>query len=499
MNRSKLYRSVAVVVAAPALLSGCASMGDTSKTMIGCVGGTLLGSAIGYLKTGDARGILVGGVAGGMIGCGIGSYLDHREEKLKKLAEESALKPEFERIVMNDKTGTGFSKDASDDVIASQVSLAGVQPLFASGKAVIADRNKLKSLQYFLKGYVEDLAPGSKIYVVGHTDSSGSAAYNQQLSEKRARFIADQLVAVGADPDSLLYEGVGESQPIASNETELGKARNRRFELIDVFVSEKDKAKKLNEVSDQKVLQVASAKKSRIENVTNNLPTAQTTKTTKQSKPVTQLPEPKVALSRRSTDSLELGGVPLASFDADYVTAALGEAEQDYGFSIFSQAIADDAPLLGSCAYTTPVAQSSLKAYSGRTIAATEVKVADSPKNLYGTTWFGMADKTGVTLGPVGMREDTLAPTYTPILSFYKNYDGSALKPDYEYPVNVETYRGDNTVLVRMYAKDDNALMKCTDVVYSLDGATATKANAVIYQQDRDLMVKAFKLKLVQG
>ncbi|MBM6551847.1 OmpA family protein [Marinomonas ostreistagni] len=497
MKRSKLYCSVALAATTPIMLSGCASLADTSKTVMGCVGGTLLGGAVGYLSTGDARGILVGGVAGGLIGCGVGSYLDHREEKLKKLAEESELKPEFERIVVNDKTGAGFSKDATDDVVASQVSLAGDRPLFASGKAKITDRQKLKSLRFFLKGYVEGLAEGSKIYVVGHTDSSGSASYNQRLSEQRARFIADQLVAVGANPENLLYEGVGESQPIASNETELGKAKNRRFELVDVFVSEQNKAKKLKTVSDEQVVQVAAAKKTRLENVTNNLPTKTVQKGSTQ--PITQLPEPKVSITHRSNESLALGGVPLDSFDTNYVTAALGEVEQDYGFSFFSQAIADESPLLGSCAYTAPVAQSYLKTYTGRKIAAKQTKVADSVTNLYGTTWFGMAEKTGVTLGPVGMSSDTLAPTHMPVLRFYKDYDGTALKPDYEYPVNVETYRGENAVLVRMYAKDDDALMKCTDVVYSLDGDTATKANAIIYQQDRDLMVKAFKLNLVKG
>jgi OOP family OmpA-OmpF porin len=73
--------------------------------------------------------------------------------------------------------------------------------------------------------------PALRVLVNGHTDSIGSEAYNQRLSEKRAKAVLDYLVGRGIDPSRLKAVGHGESRPIASNETEEGRARNRRVEF----------------------------------------------------------------------------------------------------------------------------------------------------------------------------------------------------------------------------------------------------------------------------
>jgi outer membrane protein OmpA-like peptidoglycan-associated protein len=74
--------------------------------------------------------------------------------------------------------------------------------------------------------------PGTDVEVVGHTDAVGSDAYNVSLSERRGRAVADYLVAQDAEPSRLVVEGMGESEPIASNATVEGRAANRRVELI---------------------------------------------------------------------------------------------------------------------------------------------------------------------------------------------------------------------------------------------------------------------------
>lgn len=88
------------------------------------------------------------------------------------------------------------------------------------------------------KGTLDNVAASLKtrsdisgIQVIGHTDSSGAAAYNQALSEKRAQAVADYLVSQGVDGSSLSSKGMGESQPIADNSTADGRANNRRVEL----------------------------------------------------------------------------------------------------------------------------------------------------------------------------------------------------------------------------------------------------------------------------
>ena len=70
-----------------------------------------------------------------------------------------------------------------------------------------------------------------KIEIGGHTDSMGSADYNEALSKTRARNVYDYLISKGIDKNRLSYKGYGESQPIATNETEEGRALNRRTEF----------------------------------------------------------------------------------------------------------------------------------------------------------------------------------------------------------------------------------------------------------------------------
>jgi outer membrane protein OmpA-like peptidoglycan-associated protein len=499
MNKKYINRSVAVALATPLILTGCSSIGSLSNTTLGCLGGAAIGSVAVLIDSGDPGKAVLGGLIGGAIGCAVGNYLDQREEELAKLAEVNSFKPDFERITATEEAGTNFSKDASENVIASQISINSEQPLFASNQASVNDAAKLKKLRSFLKGYVNTMATGSKIYVVGHTDSSGSAKYNQSLSERRAKYIAQLLADAGANRNAIYYEGVGESQPIARNQTVVGKAKNRRFELIDVMANqEKGKTKQqLNTAPIENVVQVAVAKKKRIENVTNTLPQTKKDKYSKKEMRVAMIPQVKKSRVSLSA-SLDLGGVPLSLFDEKYVTAALGETGIDSNWSFFPQAHASsDTPLVGSCAYTGPVVQSDLKAFNGRPIRS--AMVSESIPNLYGTAWFGMAGETGVTLGPIGIEKETLDPTHTPKISFYKNYNGKAKSSDYSYPVSVETYKGDGTVLVRMYGKNDNALIKCSDIVFSINGEKLTKASAIIYQEKDKLMAKAFNMMLVKG
>ena len=70
-----------------------------------------------------------------------------------------------------------------------------------------------------------------KVEIAGHTDSAGSTAYNQGLSERRAQTVADYLIANGANADNISVNGYGEAEPVADNSSEDGRAANRRVEL----------------------------------------------------------------------------------------------------------------------------------------------------------------------------------------------------------------------------------------------------------------------------
>ena len=74
--------------------------------------------------------------------------------------------------------------------------------------------------------------PDLRVSVEGHTDSVGSVAYNQTLSERRAKTVRDYLVSQGIDASRITTRGFGKSKPIASNDTAEGRAENRRVEII---------------------------------------------------------------------------------------------------------------------------------------------------------------------------------------------------------------------------------------------------------------------------
>ncbi len=122
----------------------------------------------------------------------------------------------------------GARVDADGCVKEEQkISLPNIE--FQSGKTVLAPggKEKLEAVVEFLNNQTE-----VQVDVFGHTDAQGKDAFNQKLSEGRARSVMDYLVSRGVDAGRLSSKGFGETQPIASNETADGRAQNRRVELL---------------------------------------------------------------------------------------------------------------------------------------------------------------------------------------------------------------------------------------------------------------------------
>ncbi len=123
-------------------------------------------------------------------------------------------------------TPKGTPVDATGCELAQDFRLEGVRFEFDSAKLTADSIAKLDTAIEILKRNADD-----KIEIAGHTDSQGDAAYNQGLSERRAQAVADYLVANGANASNLSVKGYGESEPVADNGTEAGRAANRRVEL----------------------------------------------------------------------------------------------------------------------------------------------------------------------------------------------------------------------------------------------------------------------------
>lgn len=198
-------------------LSGCTTnpyTGEkqTSRTGAGAAIGAIAGAAIGLATGHDAKSrrkaALIGAGVGGLAGGGVGYYMDQQEQKLRQQLQGTGVSVtrQGENIVLNMPGNVTFKSGSAD-----------LNPSFFS---------VLNSVALVIKEYDKTLAS-----VEGHTDNVGSAEFNQKLSEDRASAVASYLSAQGVPANRLMAIGYGETRPVASNDTDSGRAQNRRVEI----------------------------------------------------------------------------------------------------------------------------------------------------------------------------------------------------------------------------------------------------------------------------
>ncbi|THG40941.1 MULTISPECIES: OmpA family protein [Sphingomonas] len=190
-----------------------------SKAAIGGIGGALGGYLLGDLVGGrrDRTEKIVGAGIGGIAGAGIGAYMDKQERDLRARTAGTDVQVirQGDDLLLNIPSGINFAYNS-----------AAVQPQFQQTLDRVAS-----VLGEYNRTYID---------VYGHTDSTGSDAYNQGLSERRATAVADYLSSHGVQRARIGIRGFGETQPIATNETEEGRAANRRVEIKIVPISENE-------------------------------------------------------------------------------------------------------------------------------------------------------------------------------------------------------------------------------------------------------------------
>lgn len=203
------------------LMAGCTTVNpytreqQTSKVAKGAGIGAAAGAVVGLLTKGDKlQNALIGAGVGALAGGGAGYYMDVQEAKLRQRLE-----------------GTGVSVTRTGDNITLNLP-SGIT--FASNSADLNAQfySALDGVALVLKEYEKTV-----IEVAGHTDSTGSTELNQSLSERRAQSVAGYLASHGVKSQRLITIGAGESRPVASNDTEQGKAANRRVELTIVPIT----------------------------------------------------------------------------------------------------------------------------------------------------------------------------------------------------------------------------------------------------------------------
>jgi outer membrane protein OmpA-like peptidoglycan-associated protein len=208
MGNSNTRRALALLIAAGAIgTTACASMSQKERgAVIGAGAGAAIGGVIGNQTGSTARGAIIGAVVGGAAGAIIGHQMDQQAKEIDQSIPGAKVERVGEGIQVTFESGLLFDFDS--DVI---------KPTAAANLQELA-----RSLNKF---------GNSNILIVGHTDSQGDDAYNMSLSQRRANSASAYLQSQGVPSTRISTSGRGEAEPVASNDTEAGRAQNRRVEV----------------------------------------------------------------------------------------------------------------------------------------------------------------------------------------------------------------------------------------------------------------------------
>jgi outer membrane protein OmpA-like peptidoglycan-associated protein len=191
-------------------LVGCTyNDGTANQPATGAIIGGVTGAAIGKAIGDDTKSTVIGGALGAAVGGAIGADIARQERELNQQLAGSGA------VITN--TGSQLRVILPEGVT------------FPTGSATVASsfRPALREVARSLEAH-----PNSTVRVVGHTDNVGSAAYNQQLSQDRALAVARVLIRDGVSASRISYSGRGYNEPITTNSTATGRAKNRRVEIV---------------------------------------------------------------------------------------------------------------------------------------------------------------------------------------------------------------------------------------------------------------------------
>ncbi|MGB2697514.1 MAG: OmpA family protein [Candidatus Zixiibacteriota bacterium] len=195
------------------IINGCAWSNKAKGGAIGAGAGAAVGGVIGHAAGNTAVGAIIGAAVGGTAGVLIGNEMDKRAAEMRADMQGARIERIGEGIKITFDSGLLFDWDKSD-----------LRP---------QAKTNIESLAKILNKY-----PDTDILIEGDTDSSGSEDYNLKLSERRAQSVANYLMGLGVPSSRISMVGLGEMNPIASNDTDYGRQQNRRVEVA-IFANDK--------------------------------------------------------------------------------------------------------------------------------------------------------------------------------------------------------------------------------------------------------------------
>ena len=476
---------------------------------IGIAVGAITGAVLGHAANGNRTGTLAGAAVGAGIGGLIGHSMDQRRCALYKIAQANHLKLASATITP-EKLGVAGSRTVGLDV---QIQNQNV--IFERGTAIIIPRARFGlgqiAYQYTPHALIASLgshpprqaevdAEHRKVLIVAHASETANPLRAARLSEERARAVAELFAAHGVPRYNIYYQGAGDTLPIASNATVLGRAQNRRVQIIDV-PSEADLSRYLrlrsaNPADFQAAAEAHSGTAAAQRTINNGFqPSAPQTSSTEPSKPSPSAPlwqqikdkakrlawelhhsqAPPIVTAQANpprraqppepiklSGAYDFGGRPLQGSGAPI---DLGAPQMHSMFSFLRTANAEAPVEVGACTLDQPHIAESV-----RNLATERVlPVRDAVPGFYGAPWISEPHGNLVAILNAYVPKAAGLPVPEPRLEIYKDYSRYHQRvPSYARLVPVNVYRGSRETVYRMFI---GGPIRCMDLIVPTDNA----------------------------
>lgn len=459
----KHLRKAAVLAMIVSLTSSCSSlhnMGQSYGTAIGCIGGAALGGGLAYLATHNAQKAVAGGIIGGIAGCAVGNVWQNREKALAQIAADENI------AIYTETLKTDRSSGGETVGIVAQVEDSAMFPT-GSADLTLDGLRQVKKLAAAMKtGEGND---AGLLLVVGHTDATGSASLNQRLSERRARNVGRILEQAGISASRLYFQGAGSSRPIADNDTDKGRAANRRVELVGLASEALLKQRLQQEGNNPRYLEHGTAGTA---TVVAKRPSDSTKTAPRKAEPAVSIPAapsssaaaPWPAKATESKHYVDFGG---DAVNASLPSLAANLTPQHRGFSLIGEAHA--SVVAKSCiADTVRVSGEARNLASGQPVGVHETR--EYLPGMNGRAWAGLVNGHLVTLSPVRVLRENASVTEDPRVYITRHYMNNNRKADAPLKAVANAWEGEDNILYRVYIQDGQQQnLSCIDLLVAKD------------------------------
>jgi outer membrane protein OmpA-like peptidoglycan-associated protein len=488
------YFKMAVAAVAATALTACANrsgtLADAPECQVGApayvIGAAVLGAIAGAaLSNNRGQGAALGATAGAVAGMVAGNFVKERCKKLEEASKRmSTITLAAKEIEVREPSiawiePSAGSRPSNQKIDEGVATVLRSNAMFESGSARLTPSAVL-DIQTLASAYS---GTTNKILIVGHTDGLGDSANNLALSEQRAREVGNILAANGVPRWNIYFKGAGATQPVGDNATEVGRALNRRVEVVelkteagvaaydakqDTNIGFLDRSTQNREVT---VVELAPP-------VTSSTPTVMATQPT---------PEiTKFAKSLRPGADIDLGGKPVDGRGVA-IEPIVGEKAKPglfSGLGIIGKAFAsNDSDLI---AKSSCLADANKQSGTTRSLAngqAISTRTSDYIPGLYGTSWQGMLNGNLTGIANIKVLKNGAQADSMPQVVVFRDYKPGDEKPTIQSTGTARSFEGKNGLLYRVFLGESAWPLRCIDVVFDTAKPGTTKFGRLYYDR----------------